>query len=198
MLLLCVISVCQNSWMIMDGVCDDMTNTPQCLYDGGDCCLDSWSSTLLCSECKCYAESGTSTTTIAGKMILVTDCRTDIKVWIQTGCTGQTGYNGDGFCDDVTNKPECNYDGGDCCLEHVDTMFCNECKCYEESGNVTQECTHLDTAERLGDSICDDQLNNPRCNFDGNDCCEGSSYFGLCHACICFVDTDASKYRDWG
>ena len=42
---------------------------------------------------------------------------------------------GDGFCNDITNNPECYYDGGGCCGNHnngwvpnvVDCKFC-ECK----------------------------------------------------------------------
>ena len=39
-------------------------------------------------------------------------------------------YIGDWFCDDITNIPECNFDGGDCC--HVDsfTFSCDFCICY--------------------------------------------------------------------
>ena len=42
------------------------------------------------------------------KNILGEDCGQKVcihKDWI-----------GDGFCDDLTNTPGCNYDGGDCCL----------------------------------------------------------------------------------
>lgn len=38
---------------------------------------------------------------------------------------------GDGFCDDVTNVPHCDYDAGDCCIEPVITYYCIECKCIE-------------------------------------------------------------------
>ena len=41
-----------NSFMLRDGVCDDPTNTPLCLYDGGDCCLAN-KATHLCRECAC-------------------------------------------------------------------------------------------------------------------------------------------------
>ncbi len=40
--------------MIRDGVCDELTNTAKCLYDGGDCCLDFHKKdTTLCRECTC-------------------------------------------------------------------------------------------------------------------------------------------------
>ncbi len=40
--------------MIRDGVCDELTNTEMCLYDGGDCCLDvDKKDTTLCLSCIC-------------------------------------------------------------------------------------------------------------------------------------------------
>ena len=44
---------------------------------------------------------------------------------------------GDGYCDDITNNPICNYDGGDCCLSNIQTTYCNECQCLEEGNNTT-------------------------------------------------------------
>ncbi len=41
-----------NSFMIGDGVCDELTNIERCQYDGGDCCLRN-SSRSLCSVCIC-------------------------------------------------------------------------------------------------------------------------------------------------
>ena len=40
---------------------------------------------------------------------------------------------GDGFCNDETNNFDCNYDGGDCCV-NVDKTICSECNCI--SGGV--------------------------------------------------------------
>ena len=48
------------------------------------------------------------------KNILGEDCGQKVcihKDWI-----------GDGFCDDLTNTPGCNYDGGDCCLGTIDIL----------------------------------------------------------------------------
>ena len=39
--------------MIGNGYCNDETNTADCNYDGGDCCLFS-PNTDHCSECKCF------------------------------------------------------------------------------------------------------------------------------------------------
>ena len=39
----------------------------------------------------------------------------------------------DGYCDDVNNFAACNYDGGDCCGENVDTTFCHLCNCIGNS-----------------------------------------------------------------
>merc|ERR1711860_457820 len=38
----------------------------------------------------------------------------------------------DGFCDDLCNHPEQNFDGGDCCLDYIDITYCTECYCYND------------------------------------------------------------------
>ncbi len=38
-----------------DGVCDDLTNTEECGFDGCDCCLDS-SNFGSCYDCQCTDE----------------------------------------------------------------------------------------------------------------------------------------------
>ncbi len=45
----------QNSFMINDGVCDEVANVKRCLYDGGDCCLEE-KATHLCKVCTCKIE----------------------------------------------------------------------------------------------------------------------------------------------
>ena len=35
---------------------------------------------------------------------------------------------GNGFCNDETNNADCNYDGGDCCV-NVNTDSCTDCNC---------------------------------------------------------------------
>ncbi len=38
--------------MLRDAVCDEVTNNPTCLFDGGDCCLE-LKDTTLCQNCSC-------------------------------------------------------------------------------------------------------------------------------------------------
>ncbi len=47
-------------------------------------------------------------------------------------------YLQDGYCDDITNIPECLYDGGDCCCKDFDFSYCSECHCI--SRNMTETC----------------------------------------------------------
>ena len=56
------------------------------------------------------------------------------------GCTNP-GWIGDGYCDDVTNTMECSYDGGDCCLDPVNTQYCSECQCIDDSGSTVDPGT---------------------------------------------------------
>ncbi len=44
-----------NSFLIGDGECNDVTNVPRCLYDGGDCCLEN-KKTSLCTNCTCILD----------------------------------------------------------------------------------------------------------------------------------------------
>ena len=43
----------------------------------------------------------------------------------------QINWIGDGGCDDVTNKEECQWDGGDCCGDNVYTLYCEVCACLD-------------------------------------------------------------------
>ena len=38
----------------------------------------------------------------------------------------------------------------------------------------------------LGDGICDDQLNNGKCNFDNGDCCQTIMIKSNCLMCLCY------------
>ena len=40
------------NWVIGDGICDDISNIPECTYDGGDCC---GGATHYCTLCECHS-----------------------------------------------------------------------------------------------------------------------------------------------
>jgi len=46
-------------------------------------------------------------------------------------------WQGDGYCDDANNNPECNYDGGDCCGTDVNDTFCEVCQCLDPNFATT-------------------------------------------------------------
>ena len=47
--------LCEYPSLVGDWYCDDDANTPECQYDGGDCCTGGY--TFWCIECVCYEES---------------------------------------------------------------------------------------------------------------------------------------------
>ena len=59
-----------------------------------------------------------------------------------------SGWHGDGYCDDVNNNEGCFFDGGDCCGSNV-------------NGNQSW----------IGDGFCDAINYNSACTYDGGDCC---------------------------
>ena len=42
------------------------------------------------------------------------------------------------ICNDEANIPECNFDGGDCCLIPLNINECSKCECYV-NGVITSE-----------------------------------------------------------
>ena len=84
-----------------------------------------------------------------------------------------------GFCNDETNSADCNYDGGDCCV-NVNTDECSNCTCYHQDN-----CLLGFTPSVVGDGFCHDQTNNADCNFDGGDCCVDIKTEN-CSECICY------------
>ena len=97
-----------NVYWIDDGYCDDSTNNRNCYFDGGDCC-GSNVNTNYCTECICL----------------------EGIVAVSGGCNQE--WIGDGYCDDINNNLNCNYDGGDCCGSNVNTQYCTECQCQTTS-----------------------------------------------------------------
>ena len=44
----------------------------------------------------------------------------------------------------------------------------------------------------VGDTYCDDELNNPGCNYDGGDCCGSGVLEDYCLECTCYEGCNAS------
>ena len=42
---------------------------------------------------------------------------------------GTPDWIGDGFCDDLNNNKDCEFDGGDCCGLSAKRVFCVKCNC---------------------------------------------------------------------
>ena len=87
---------------------------------------------------------------------------------------------GDGFCDDETNNQGCNFDGGDCCGSCIVKSHCSDCLCLQPDVDE-----HNITNALVGDGYCNDDTNNPDCNFDGGDCCGGNVNMQYCTDCQC-------------
>ena len=103
---------CQFTQWIGDGICDDDSNTPECDYDGGDCCTDT--EQTHCEECLCKITDSSSEEHGKPQSCLHHE-------WI-----------GDGVCDDENNIPECDFDGGDCCVD-TEQQHCKVCECIGSS-----------------------------------------------------------------
>ena len=104
------------SW-VDDNYCDDGNNNEECEWDGGDCCGYDVN-TQFCNYCECLDPD------FDGPIMTTTTIK-------PTGCSNYYYWAGDGYCDDITNDEECEWDGGDCCGENVNTDYCIECECLD-------------------------------------------------------------------
>ena len=91
---------------------------------------------------------------------------------------------GDGFCNDETNIVACNYDGGDCCLNTINSEHCSNCTCYN------LELCAIGFHPLVGDGLCNDGTNIEECNYDGGDCCGECVVKVACSECVCLVQGD--------
>ena len=137
---------CDNVVLVGNGFCNDETNIAACNYDGGDCCGHNVN-VDHCSHCNCF-----------------------YKETCDAGVTNN--YVGDGYCDDETNIPACNYDGGDCCGPCINTEYCSNCDCLGGPNSV-------EIANPLvGNGFCNEETNNIQCDYDGGDCCSNPEMVG--------------------
>ena len=87
---------------------------------------------------------------------------------------------GNGYCNDITNNENCDYDGGDCCGSCLNTENCTECVCY---GYIIGNGVHNALVQN---GLCNDETNNAFCNYDGGDCCGDNVNIQHCSNCTCF------------
>ena len=113
---------------------------------------------MTCTECICYEDQN---------------------------CAAPSELIENGFCNDEANTPGCSYDGGDCCLECINTDLCSECLC-KEGGEPAIDVSCCEIPSWIGDGYCDDVTNNADCHFDGGDCCGVNVNTSYCTECICY------------
>ena len=78
----------------------------------------------------------------------------------------------DGYCDDENNNANCEYDGGDCCGDNVDTIYCTQCQCLDPdfwitTPQLTMQSSNAQSTSNLscvypnyqGDGAWDDENN---------------------------------------
>ena len=58
---------------------------------------------------------------------------------------GNGWYHGDNYCDDYLNNEACDWDGGDCCGDNVNTALCNDCECLDPNQQPTTTTTTTTT-----------------------------------------------------
>ena len=122
-------SDCQYTTLIKNGFCNDESNNEDCDYDGGDCCGFCIAKDH-CSECACIEDGSPESYS---------------NVWLH-GLSNV--LVGNGFCNDETNKEDCDYDGGDCCASNVQKDYCSECSCHGKYDPVYASIQKFDIISR--------------------------------------------------
>ena len=128
----------------------------------------------------------------------------------------QPSFLGDGYCDSQSyNKPECNYDGGDCCKDTCDYELYEFCGPLSAFGCVDPESNYSGNNNAypndafnytycsvafpgyIGDGLCDREMyNTPECNYDGGDCCEDTCIDGPFFQCAECQSKDCFDCKD--
>lgn len=235
---------CVKEFWINDGLCDDGCNTKGYEYDGGDCCYPLGTfSTYYCTDCIChlgtrvpmppcvwndlhdgYCDDGCNNPDFNydggdccwqnPSLVGCTDCLCHLDGQVHDNC--RPHWPGDGFCDDVCNTIQFDYDSGDCCHSYVLEGYCHECFCYADGtrhpsaqdhdvcpvawmgdGECDNTCDDIDydfdegdccKSNWIEDGYCDDECNLIQAAFDGGDCCSEFIIDTACNHCICHMD----------
>lgn len=111
--------------------------------------------------------------------------------YIAHGCEIVPYWANAGYCDDLSNSKECNFDNGDCCLPLIKTDHCSQCICHQDNSvhPGTVQNAHGSCEETLANNgYCDDQINHIKCGFDLTDCCRENIFCGRKSVeCICHL-----------
>ena len=163
-----------NVGWIGDSYCDSANNIAECDFDGGDCCAATNPSCVDSTSypCDCDgagSDTGGGDTGGDGGDTGEPDCE-DVG--------GNSGWNGDGYCDANNNVAECEFDAGDCCESScVDgpEYSCGEFSPFDCQAPDTRCAEAGGNLDYVGDGWCDADVNNTEaCAFDGGDCCEST------------------------
>jgi hypothetical protein len=119
---------CPSPYWVGDNLCDAENNTPECGFDGGDCCIDDVVTTYCGDNCVCNDPDSPNFGNWAAP--------SEEPSWEEPSYSANDAcaapwWFGDNYCDDENNTPECGFDGGDCCGPDVNTTYCSDCLCLE-------------------------------------------------------------------
>ena len=141
----------------------------------GNCaCEEDWNSYLDCTFCKFrinepFQKTSFSASPSPSSPLIFSDCP-------------YLELLGDGFCNDESNNANCNFDGGDCCI-NINKDHCSDCICHHQENCVTGF-----TPSIVADGFCNDETNNIHCFYDDGDCCAYNANTDLCSDCRCYLN----------
>ena len=108
---------------IGDFICHDDCNSYYFLFDMSDCCGEVIND-IFCEDCICHWDGSRHPN------------------YSPPGCYGFEIR--DGNCDDECNTYDYYYDGSDCCLDYIQSDYCDECICHlDQSQHECKACFFL-------------------------------------------------------
>ena len=60
--------------------------------------------------------------------------KSNVYSFLLSECPVSPEILGNGFCNDEANIAACSFDGDDCCKICINSEFCTECLCYDDTG----------------------------------------------------------------